>query len=228
MQNNCDFPPPVLSVRKIPTNRRHVTGFVSWRGVESIPFESPLERDFVLRQEFSLAVASVVSQPCEVPFVTISGRSETYTPDYLVQYIVGDTASGWECKPLLVEVKPRSEWSQHWREWAPKWKAARRYAQEHGWTFHIVDESRIRTLALENINFLRRYKTYEFDREDSEMVIGDLRQLGAVSIDYLLAKHFPALFRAEGIAHMWHLLATRKLECDICDELSLQTEVWVP
>lgn len=196
--------------------------------MESIPFESLLERDFVLRQEFSLAVAAVVSQPCEVPFITSSGRRETYTPDYLVQYVVGDTASGWERKPLLVEVKPRSEWIQHWREWLPKWKAARRYALEQGWIFHIFDESRIRTLALKNINFLRRYKAYEFDLEDSEAVIADLRELGAVSIDYLLAKHFPALFRAEGIAHIWHLLASQKIECDICDELSLQTEVWVP
>lgn len=129
---------------------------------------------------------------------------------------------------MLIEVKPKLDWVRHWREWTPKWNAARRYAQERGWIFHVYDESRIRTLALDNINFLRRYRAYQFDQEDSMAVIEDLRELGAVSVDYLLAKHFPAGFRAEGVAHMWHLLATRRIECDICDELSLQTEVWVP
>lgn len=97
----------VRSVRKIPTNRRSVTGFVSWRAQRSIPYESTLERDFVLRQAFNLGVAVVVSQPCEVPFVTRSGAQSIATPDYLVYYKVRDDALGMELKPMLVEVKER-------------------------------------------------------------------------------------------------------------------------
>jgi hypothetical protein len=215
-------------VRKIPTNRRSVTGFVSWRGEESVPFESTLERDFVIRQEFNLTVSSVVSQPCEVPFVTRSGRKEIYTPDYLVNYKVLDDAIGMEFKPVLVEVKPSYEWKVHWREWLPKWIAARRYARENGWIFRVMDESRIRTRALSNIVFLRRYDDLEVCPHQSAAILDDLRELGAVSIDYMLAKHFRGSYRAQGIAHLWHLLATRQLECDICDPLNDDTTIWVP
>lgn len=230
-ENSCDSPGnlrPQTPVRKIPTNRRHVTGYVSWREVDSVAFESPLERDFVLRQEFALSVSSVLSQPCEIPFTTRSGREEIYTPDYLVTYAVADIALGWEPSPLLVEVKPAAEWKENWREWSFKWKAARTYAAEHGWKFRIMDESRIRTAALENISFLKKYRDRDVSREESDLIVDDVRTLGSASVDYLLAKHFPGLYRAEGIAHLWHLLAVRRLDCDIFASLNDNTQVWVP
>ncbi|MFT3812967.1 MAG: heteromeric transposase endonuclease subunit TnsA [Acidovorax sp.] len=227
LQNRRDKSKLVRSVRKIPTNRRSVTGFVSWRGQESVSFESTLERDFVLRQEFSLAVSSVVSQPCEVPFVTRSGVKAIATPDYLVYYKVLDDAIGMEFKPMLVEVKYRDDWKLNWREWLPKWVAIRRYAREQGWIFHVMDENRIRTRALENIMFLRRYDDLDVCPHQSAAIIEDLSELGSSSIDYMLAKHFAGSFRAQGIAHLWHLLATRQLECDICDPLNDDTEIWV-
>lgn len=216
------------SVRKIPTNRRSVTGFVSWRGQDSVPFESTLERDFVLRQEFNLGVSSVVAQPCEVPFVTRSGVKAVATPDYLVYYKVFDDAIGMERKPMLVEVKYREEWQREWREWLPKWAAIRRYAREQGWVFHVMDETRIRTPAFDNIMFLRRYDDLDVCPHQSAAILEDLSELGSVSIDYMLAKHFPGSFRMQGIAHLWHLLATRQLDCDICDPLNDNTTIWVP
>ena len=219
---------PTKSVRKIPINVRHVTGHVSWRETEPIPYESPLERDFVLRQEFSLAVSSVLSQPCKIPFVTHSGRHAEYTPDYLVTYTVADTALGWEPPPMLVEVKSKKDWQENWREWSPKWKAARRYAAEHGWRFKIMDEDRIRTSALKNIAFLKEYRDLDVDREDSDAIVADVRAKGAVKVDYVLAKHFPALYQARGIAHIWHLIARRRLDCDVGMDLNDMTEVWVP
>lgn len=229
--NKCDvveISRPTRSVRKIPTNSRHVTGNVSWRGMGAIPFESPLERDFVLRQEFALSVSSVLSQPCTIPFVTHSGRKATYTPDYLVTYVVDDAAFGWEPPPLLVEVKCRQDWVRDWREWSPKWKAARRYSREQGWLFRIMDESRIRTTGLDNIGFLRKFRDLDVPREESDAIVADLRTLGSAKIDYLLAKHFPGLYRAEGIAHLWHLIAIRRLDADIGETLDDSTEVWVP
>jgi hypothetical protein len=52
--------------------------------------------------------------------------------------------------------------------------------------------------------------------------------MGMATVDYLLARHFPGIYRAEGIAHLWHLLATRKIDCDISRPLNMFTEVWVP
>lgn len=219
---------PKRPVRDIPINTRHVTGHVSWRESEPIPYESTLERDFVLRQEFSLAVSHVLSQPCKIPFVTHSGRRAEYTPDYLVTYAVSDIALGWEPPPLLVEVKSKEDWKKNWREWSPKWKAARRHAAEHGWRFKIMDEDRIRTSALINIAFLKEYRDLDVDREDSDAIVEDVKARGAVNVDYLLAKHFPGLYRARGIAHIWHLIARRRLDCDVGRDLSDLTEVWVP
>jgi hypothetical protein len=107
---------------------------MSWRGEHSIQYESTLERDFLFRQEFSLDVSQVISQPCVIPFTTHSGRAATYTPDFLVVYSVDSSPLRYQLRPMLVEVKPQSEWREHWREWLPKWKAARRYASSRGWT----------------------------------------------------------------------------------------------
>lgn len=226
--NSRDYALPASSVRTIPRNRRTVTGFKSWRGQQSIPYESPLERDFLVRQEFSLSVAQVISQPCKVPFVSQTGRRAQYTPDFLVVYTADSSPLRFQRRPLLVEVKPKAEWHEHWREWFPKWKAARRYAASQGWTFRILDESRIRTQALANIEFLRRYRDTTYPAQESDWIVASVREMGAATFDYLLAKHFPGVYAAEGIGHIWCLLASRRLDCDICLPLGGNTELWVP
>ncbi len=128
---------------------------------------------------------------------------------------------------MLVEVKYREEWQREWREWLAKWAAIRRYAREQGWIFHVMDETRIRTPAFDNIMFLRRYDDLDVCPHQSAAILEDLSELGYVSIDYMLAKHFPGSFRMQGIAHLWHLLATRQLDCDICDPLNDNTTIWV-
>lgn len=226
--NNCDNAVRPSSVRVVPRNRRSVTGFLSWRGQHAIQYESTLERDFLIRQEFSLSVVEVISQPCRIPFTTGTGRAAQYTPDFLVLYSADSASPRFQIQPLLVEVKPESEWREHWREWLPKWKAARRYAASQGWTFRIMDESRIRTQALANIQFLRRYRNSSYPLDESNWIVDSVRELGAATFDYLLAKHFQGIYAAEGVRHLWSLLASRRLECDICLPLGGDTELWVP
>jgi len=227
-QNSCDYTVPASSVRVIPRNRRSVTGFLSWRGQHSIQYESTLERDFLVRQEFSLAVSQVISQPCAFPFTTRTGRVAEYTPDFLVVYRADSAPLKYQRRPMLVEVKPQAEWREHWREWLPKWKAARRYAASQGWSFRVMDESRIRTQALVNIQFLRRYRNNVYASQESDWIVDSVRELGAVTFDYLLAKHFQGIYAAEGVGHLWSLLASRQLDCDICLPLDGVTELWVP
>ncbi|WP_199917155.1 TnsA endonuclease N-terminal domain-containing protein [Parazoarcus communis] len=181
-----------------------------------------------MRTEFFLSVLDVIPQPVEVPFTAANGNRYTYTPDFLVYYRLGDRSYNQYPKPVLVEVKPAVAWRKHWREWLPKWKAAWRYAQEQGWEFHIRDESRIRDQALDNIRFLEPYKRMQFPPQESQWIIDNLREMGASTIDYLIARHFMGLYRAEGLAHLWHLLAVRKLDCDINRPLNNFTEVWLP
>jgi len=215
MGNSCDCVIK-LQTRKIGPTRRSISGFYAFRGVTGIQFESTLERDFLIRKEFALCVLDVISQPVQIPFIGNNGQEYVYTPDFLVYY-----RPGKYLKPLLVEVKPGVEWKKHWREWLPKWKAAYRYANEHGWEFHIHDESRIRDQTLANIRFLDRYKRMQFPVEESRLVIENIQQMGSVPFHCILARHFT------GIAHVWYLLATRQLDCDMTLPLNDFTELWV-
>lgn len=228
-QNSCDELQVTPSqVRKIKPTRRSVSGRYAFRGQVAVPFESTLERDFLMRCEFQLSVLDVIAQPVEVPFKSDSGREYTYTPDFLVYYRLGSRSHVHYPKPMLVEVKPEDEWRQNWREWLPKWKAARRYAVEQGWKFRIFDESRIRDTVLNNIRYLERYGRMAFDPADSDQVVNTVSQMGGCKVDYLLSRHFAGIYRERGLAHVWHLIAARKLDCDMSDPLSLSAELWVP
>lgn len=224
--NSCDN--VLTPTRKIGPTKRSVSGRYAFRGDSSISFESTLERDFLTKAEFSLSVLDVISQPVSIPFEGVNGQTYAYTPDFLVYYRLGDRAYGDYPKPLLVEVKPEAEWRANWRKWLPKWKAAWRYARTQGWEFRIHDESRIRDVSLTNIRFLERYKRMTFAAEECLKVIDTVQKMGSANADYLLARHFLGIYRAEGISLIWHLLATRRLDCDITRPLDQLVDLWVP
>ncbi len=225
-RNSCDYLTP-QQVRKISPTRRSVSGVYAFRGETGVPYESTLERDFIIRKEFCLSVLDIISQPCEIPFIGKNGQTYTYTPDFLIYYRLGDTAYHDFPKPILVEVKPEIMWRKHWQKWMPKWKAAYRYAKEHEWIFHIHDESRIRDQTFNNIHFLERYKRMDFAKEESSWIIENVRQMGSAAFHFILARHFMGIYKVEGISHIWHLLATRQLDCDITQPLNDFTELWV-
>lgn len=193
-----------------------------------MPFESLLERDFLKRMRFSHRVESVIAQPVRVDFLDSLGRLQTYTPDFLVHYRQPlDVDYQYYIKPMLVEVKPAYEWRKNWRAWLSKWKAARRYARSQEWIFSIYDESRIRGLALENITFLERFERLAFDQEDVDMVLNTLRGMGIAPVHYLLARHFKGIYQDRGVALLWHLIATGRVECEITEPLDQYLELWV-
>jgi len=207
--------------RRIKPTRRSVSGVYMFRGGEALEFESTLERDFLIREEFFTCVLGIVPQPCQLQYRDpATGRFERYTPDFLVYYRLGSRDYTDYPKPQLVEVKPEADWRKYWRRWLPKWKAAYRYAQSQGWSFHIRDESRIRDQTLRNISFLSRYKRMIFPEEESLAVLESVARMGSTTAGYLLARHFMGMYRREGIAHLWHLLGTRRLDCDISRPLS--------
>lgn len=227
-RNSCDKVQDVpTQIRKIKPTRRSVSGQYAFRGQTAIAFESTLERDFLMRCEFQSSVLDVIAQPIQVPFVTLDGRQFTYTPDFLVYYRLGSRSHIDYPKPLLVEVKPETEWRKNWRKWFPKWKAARRYAASQGWRFRIFDEGRIRDETLVTIRFLERYARMHFDQADMDQTIECVASMGSCSVDYLLSRYFPGIYRKNGLAIIWHLVAIRKLDCDVSGPLSDATELWV-
>lgn len=224
-RNNCD---QVKQVRAIKPTRRSVSGCLPFRGAGGIPFESLLERDFLRRMRFSHRVESVIAQPVAVSFIDSRGCTQTYTPDFLVHYRqpLGIDYQDY-IKPMLVEVKPSFEWRKNWRAWFGKWKAARRYSRQEGWTFSIYDESRIRGLPLDNIHFLERFERLIFDQEDIDMVLATLKGMDVAPVHYLLARHFKGIYQDRGVALLWHLIATGRVECDITEPLNQYLELWV-
>lgn len=216
-RNSCNQPPFSVA-RQIKSTSRSLSGVFAFRGA-SVAFESMLERDFLRRMDFRNDVLQVVSQPIAVDFVAWNGRAYTYTPDYLVRF-----HSHTRRRPMLIEVKPEENWRKNWREYLPKWKAALRHAKQEGWEFHIYDESRIRGQSLKNIQFLERYRNADYAQADLDEILRTVAFKGFASVGYLTALHFQGE-EALGKSHVFHLIATRQLDCDItgglCDSLEV-------
>jgi len=227
--NSCDTVQIPQQTREIGVTRRSVSGALAFRGEQTIPYESTLERDFLVRKEFSPFVLEVIPQPVQISFVALNGRTYTYTPDYLVYFRSGDYPWGEGPRSLLVEVKPRDEIRKHWPEMKPKFRAAVRYAREQGWDFRVHDESRIRDQVFENIMFLRRYKRMQFPSEETQWILANLREMGQAPFQYLLGRHFNGRADAAvGVSHLWHMLAVGLVECDMTLPLRNDTVFWVP
>lgn len=225
----CDAVQTPRQTRKIRPTRRSVSGIFSFRAQQSIPFESTLERDFLIRKEFSRIVLEIIPQPVQIPFTALNGRAYTYTPDFLVYYRAEDYPWGEGMRPLLIEVKPREELQENWRDMKPKFKAALRYARLQGWDFRIQDESRIRDQMFQNIMFLQRYKRMQFPTEETRWILANLGEMGQAPFQYLVGRHFCGIADAAvGVSHLWHMLATGLLECDMTLPLANTTVLWVP
>lgn len=221
--NSCDKV-KVHQVRKIGPTRRSVSGSYPFRGKEAIQYESTLERDFLIRHEFFPNIVSITPQPVEIPFIGDNGRAYTYTPDFLMSLRRPD---GEATQHVLVEVKPRDLWVENWRAWSSKWKAARCFARKQGWSFKIYDESRIRDRALENIKFLDRYQRFAQAPGHTDTLLHALYQIGPLSRDALFA-HCGVIAGDERpwAVAIWYLLATRKIDCDITQQLDGATVLW--
>ncbi len=102
-----------------------------------------------------------------------------------------------------------------------------RVAKERGWTFHGRDESRIRDRTLQNILFLRRYKPMRFPNEENQRILDAIGGMGTAPMSHLVDTPLTADRPSIGIAHLWHLLATRRLDCDISRPLNRETELWI-
>ena len=215
--------------RHIGPTRRSVSGRYVLRNGKTVEYESTLERDFIIRTAFRLDVREIVAQPVQILFTGKDGRPYRYTPDFLVVFERNASAPDTTAKDQLVEVKPADQWREHWRKWSTKWKAARRYAKERGWTFRVHDETRIRDVALENIQYLQRFRhPRERTPVDARRIAAQLARCGPMPLRRVLDEHASASERREATASLWHLVATRQLDCDVTRTLNEDTVIWMP
>jgi len=219
--------------RKVGTTHRSVSGVHLFRGETPVPYESTLERDFLIRLEADRSVLEVISQPLTLRY-RHGGRECVYTPDYLVHHRQDGCVLryGQHLPSELVEVKPRSELERNLPKWKPKYRAAVRYCLDQGYVFRLMHEGRVRDQAWANMRFLQRYRKMQVDEDLRDWIMGTARSMECFTFQELLdascfSKYGP-YGKAHGIAVIWHLIATEQLKCDLVEEpLGRETVLWV-
>lgn len=236
--------------RKIPPSRRSLTGLVASQkpsrlslvpslATNPLPkvllpqpktrmkgFESSLERDFFILLDFDLNVDHYEEQPVRIKYKDGEGHQRTYTPDVLVHYRDDITPAKW-MKPLLCEVKYRSDLLANWSEIKPKIRAGRAHACQQGWRFQIITEREIRTPYFYNAKFLRPYRRIEASGDDKRMLLDTLRELREADPEtVLLAIYESPLDRAQLLPVLWHLLATGMIDTDLTQPLNMCSRIW--
>lgn len=222
-KDSCDSYKLLPPRRKVGKTRLSVSGVFPFRGSIAVPFESTLERDFLIRLEMDQDVYSVESQPCTIEYSHLN-HHYPYTPDYLVTYSYSQN----QRKSELIEVKPRSELVKNFYKWRPKYKAAVACSRDQDWVFRIKDEVRIRDQLWGNSLFLQRYKTMKFSEQISADLIEYINTHDTVPFMVAVTANFyGSRNKAEGISHLWHLISKGLIRCDLNQKLSNNTELWV-
>lgn len=112
---------------------------------EPIIYRSGLELQFIQYCETSPNIVKWASEPIEIKYFNrIKNKEARYFPDYVIQDIKGNTTIV-EIKPLNQCIKPKaidSLWlKEAWVINVDKWTAAKKFADEHGMKFIIVNEN---------------------------------------------------------------------------------------
>lgn len=213
-----------MSARKIPKNYRNVTGIAAnIKADGGAPFESTLERDFLYLLEFSTEVAKVTVQPVKIKWVDVNGRNRSYVPDMLVEYM-NDT----NLKPVLFEVKYRSDIAKNWDKLKPKFKMGISYAREQGWRFKIVSEKEIHTTELENARFLVPFIRRGCpSKADSDLIIAAADKLQTFTPKELLRSLADGEWeQARLLPTVWFLVGELQIGCDLSKKLTMVSKLW--
>lgn len=215
-----------MAKRKITANDRSLTGsLISSKMELKVDFESSLERDYFILLEFDKSVDTYVEQPVSIQYFCEKGINRIYTPDVLV------TFKDKERKPWLCEIKYRSDFRENFSKYKAKFKAAKKYCDEKGWSFCLVDES-IRGDYLRNANFLLKYKNREYLPEVKNDVINTLMHLSKIN-NFFTPMEFRDNFgqtfelKAIGLAEFWRLVLRQEILFDQDVLLTMNTEMWL-
>lgn len=210
--------------RKIPPNRRSLTGLVSVHPNQpQIPFESSLERDFVLLTEPDSRVAKIEAQPVRIPFNDEAGVTRFYTPDYLVHFHP-PALLGESLRPQLVEIKYAEDIRAKWQEFAHRFRAAHRYAKKRGWAFVVRTERDIRGAELKNRTFLKSYRFSEVPFHDQRVVLDKLFQKKRSTPQELIESLSCDISRKAYLLHVvWYLVANSFIGADLRKPLTMSS-----
>lgn len=204
--------------RKIGITNRSVSGVMPNMGA----YESALERDFMQLIRFDSAVKELTPQPITIGYFDEYGNSKKYTPDGLLRY-----QDHIDLPPVLFEIKYRSDFRNSWKTLLPKFRIAKKLAQNRGWQFKIFTEKEIRSYYLDNVKFLWPYKDQIIDSAMVEHVLtimSDLQEADPALLSYSLSSS--PKNRAMMIPVIWYLLANFRIGCDLSLPLSMNSIIW--
>lgn len=218
-----------LKNRKIGYTYGSVSGVYSFRKEKTIQYESLLEKDFIHLMNFNDRVLDITEQPFTITYKNKDGNTNTYTPDFLVEFKQPTYLNIKKAvKPLLVEVKPNERILRDWAKLKPKFKQAIKLCKKHDYQFKIFNEKRIRSQELKNIVFLDRYTNYNADIHIIEQIIRYLNLIGNTTVEYLITNLFITdLEKGNAIAHIWFLINLKIVTCDLTQKLTNNTVVWL-
>ncbi len=210
--------------RKIPYSGQRVIGQIaSVKHSGLAVYESSLERDLIEILEFNGAVKSFVTQP-EPVYYNHLGKQRYYTPDVQIDWQLNyGGGEKWLC-----EVKYRKDMANDWNILKPKFKAAIRQCRENGIRFKILTEYEIRTVYLDNIRFLRRYKNTDTSDYRVNLMYNNLAELRETTPEILL-KSFgegEGISTAEMTWLLWAMIAKGLVDADLLSPLSMNSAIW--
>ena len=185
-------------------------------------FESTLERDYLTLLEFDDLVEKYVEQPLTIRYSN-DGKERSYTPDFLVIY-----KSSVNAKPVLSEIKYRADIQRHFSKYKPKFEAAAKFAYENGYEFKVITEEHIRTVHLQNAEFLNRYMHTEIDDKIASVLLAylqDLQQSTPETLIKLLENVDNC--REELLYGLWQLVSTSKVSCNLNAPITMHSKIWL-
>lgn len=219
--------------RIVPTSRVSATGRVATTKAHiAQDAESMLEHDFLTLLDYDPTVERFATNPFSIPWVGPKGRMRRYTPDVIVKYARQTFNTASSAKHTVFEVKPRAIVLRDGAELKAQWRAAIAFCSEFGLRFRVVTEYHIRTPRLDNIRFLRRYRSPQREpdavhTERQQLIMDVLGEMSAATPRTLLERitQAPSL-QAELIPCIWHLINCRSIGFDIDKPLTMATPIW--
>ena len=215
-----------MPVRKIPKNHLVVTGrHASSKSIGDADFESILEADHLILLDFDQSVRSYEVQPVHI---AVRPKGTNYVPDALSHF--RPAPCGTIRPSELIEVKPAALLKKHRDDYAPKFEAARAFAEERGWTFVIKTEREIRTPRLANLKFLRRYRSLVVDPQDAAWVAAQIASFGgtASAAQLLSAEIVGVDTRLRLLPVLWSLIITGQLSVDLNKPVTEDSPITLP
>ena len=191
------------------------------------PYQSDLEKDFLIYQSFKDDVADIERNPYTTGLLPTS-KKYLGSANYFVHIRDRRHKSVIPMDiPMIIKICPKKLWQKEWSDKRADYKAVRKFCAKNGFHFAMYDESRIRHQAWANVKYIMGHVDPYGHPEDIEAILMQVEMMGVTTIEYILCRFFGSeLLAPQGERTILHLMATKRLGFDVWGELNEKTEIW--